>query len=210
MSVTRKNEIYFPHIFPGHPKRNVIGDETFTYNSIDGGFRDIEDFGYLSNTFLGGNVARIGLMKKYGFYACPHTLNKEIIAFCVIKASDVTKEGRKLLAKRFPGMKIIYSDYERVTDVPQETAEERAKAIADFEAAGGNPIMVRRVSAREIVGLVKALKSGRTEKPIAETESAVAAPAAAPTGRPMTHSAGKGKPPKQIVDAMVSAARESE
>jgi len=208
MAFTKNNEIYFPHTFPGAPGRAEMAGVQFEYNSIDGGFVKVEDLGYLENGFLGGNVKQIGKVTKYGFFVCPHRVSKTILAFHVERGGDLTAAGRKLIEKRFPDAKIIYKDYERVEADTKETREQRDNAIAEFQSVGGNPIMVRTVTAREIMSIVKALKAGVPATPVATVEPKAVAPAADPgQTAPMTHSSGKGKPPRKVVDEMISSTK---
>jgi len=200
MNDPTSNVIYFPHTFPGTPKPNTLDDKLITFNDIDGGIVKISDFGYVSNRFLGGECIHLGLMKKYGFYACPDRANKVILAFHVENPALMTALGKKVFEERFPGHRIVYKEYKPDFVMADEDPAEREDIIRQFESVGGSPIMIRKISSKAILDLIKVLKSGTSEKKFAEFSPATFVPAAK-EDEVTANLTGRGVPPKEVVDA---------
>ena len=201
MTDEKNKVIYFPHTFPGTPTPNFLGGEAHTFNSVDAGLFKIGDFGLTINRFLGGECTHLGLIGKYGFYACPDRGNKKILAFYVADPKKVTDLGKQIIQERFPNYRIVYDQYL----VPQEKDDidpnRRAELMKQFEEAGGNPIMVRAVSSKAILDLIKVLRSGTSEHKFAEASPSTFAPIAR-EDEVTAIQTGKGVPPKRVVDAM--------
>lgn len=157
-----KNEIYFPHVIPG----NVLGGIEHSWKkSVNGGAKPIADLCIEPNSFFGGNVVVLGMIKEYGFYACQHRFLQEIVGFYVHDPDMVTDYGKKLLKQRFPGTTIKYEIY---TDKP--LTEKQMKSIKEAKQYGLDhglaPILVDTSTASQIPNLLAAIGSGKAEKPL--------------------------------------------
>jgi hypothetical protein len=164
------NEIYFPHLIPG----NVLGNKEHTFNNVNAGIFPIEKFNLVRNRFFGGNVKNLGLIKEYGFYACPHYLKvKVIVGFFIDDPSQITELGKKLLQEKYPTATIVW---EKITSAPHremtpEEIEKKKEMIKEVVKNGGNAQEVSMATADELEGLLKAQASGSTGKQIEVTDS---------------------------------------
>ena len=166
------NTITFPHVVPSP----MLENKKITVQDIDGGAKPIADFGYTRNTFLGGNVTHVGLMTKYGFYACISVWNQEILGFLVFNPDMVTEHGKKVLKERFSDAVV---SYER--PAPKGlTAEEIAKRNELRELAinmGVAAEMVEHINAEGLNAMISAIKSGVNTKANVKEESVMSTPA---------------------------------
>ena len=160
--------ISFPHIIP----TNKLGNRDWNWNDVDGGIKKLADFGIARNSFFGGQVTILGLIKSLGIWACQHYETKRIVGFYVDTGDRVTDAGRELLAVRFSDCKIAY-----VNEPPKATsisAEDRAKKDAlreELKSHGIAPEMITHTTAKELENLLNAVKSGKVDKPIVEVEA---------------------------------------
>ncbi len=159
------NEIYFPHIIPGH----VLNGKEHTFNNVNAGIFPIEKFNLVRNRFFGGNVKNLGLIKEYGFYACPHYLKtKIIVGFFIDDPSQITELGKKLIKEKYPTVTIIW---EKLTAAPHremtpEEVERKKEMLKQVEKNGGNAQEASLATANELEGLLKAQASGSTGKQV--------------------------------------------
>jgi hypothetical protein len=169
MYIKSTNEIYFPHIIPG----STIGGKVHTWkNNVNGGAKKIVDLCLNQNSFFGGNVLILGLIKEYGFYACQHIDTQEIIGFYVSDPHMVTELGKMLLSERFPNTTIKYEVFVETPPTP-----EQLKDLAEMKQYGLDhgisPIIVEKANAEEIKSCLASLSSGKAEKQMASVETAV-------------------------------------
>lgn len=205
----RNKVIYFPHIFPGTPKPNILNGKEHTKNSVNGGFFNIELFGLAQNRFLGGECNHVGMITEYGFYACPDRDDRKILAFYVSDPKTVTELGKKILIERFPGYRVVFDQYLAPIVTEDEDPVRRAELMKEFEEVGGSPIMVRAISSKAILDLIKVLRSGTSEHKLAEASPSTFAPIARDE-EIKTVQTGKGVPPRRVVDAMSNTRRKAQ
>jgi hypothetical protein len=99
------NEILFPHNIGG----NRLATREYGINNINGGFTPIANYNIIRNSFMGGNVIQLGLVKELGFYICPHYSNmKMIVGFYIHDPEMITALGKQLLQEHYPTYKITY------------------------------------------------------------------------------------------------------
>jgi hypothetical protein len=168
MYIKSTNEIYFPHIIPGA----ILGGKKHVWNDVNGGAKKIVDLCLNQNSFFGGNVLILGLIKEYGFYACQHIDTQEIIGFYVSDPHMVTELGKMLIAERFPSTEI---KYEVFVETPPTAAQ--LKDLAEMKQYGidhgFSPLLVDKSNAEEIRALRASLSSGKAEKSMASVETPV-------------------------------------
>lgn len=165
------NTITFPHIMP----TNRIAGKEHTFNSINGGMTKLADLGIEQNSFLGGNVVTLGLIKEYGFYACPSIYNAEILGFYVHDPAKLTELGRNAIIERFPKYDVVFeikTDKELTAEQIKERKAQRQRWIDE----GISPEIVDHHTADELKNLLKVMQSGAAEKPMAVAEMTVQAP----------------------------------
>jgi hypothetical protein len=159
----KTNEILFPLILHG----STLGGKKHDYNSINGGFKQIADLNLIRNSFYGGNVVKLGFIREYGFFACPHyEQEKTIVGFYIHDPSLVTELGKKLIQERYPNAKVVY---EQITVSAQRvmTQEEITKKRDLTKKAvehGATPDQVTSLTAEELDGFLKASASGVNPK----------------------------------------------
>lgn len=199
--------MWFPHFVPGHKMNGIV----FTKNDIDGGMKELKEFNdekgnpLTVNSFLGGKVSRIGLIKKYGFYLCPtsspaNTNNKvqrgEVLGVYVDKGNDLTAEGKKFIQDRFPTMEIYWEgkpDYS--TEEAQKADAERKRAlIQELVDMGHSPNKFNSYTVEELKDAIKVIDSGKNAAAKVEVENTKEAPEAKSGDVKMgTKSTTKGK-----------------
>lgn len=169
----QKMQITFPHLIPG----NKLGDVEYTFNDVDGGVKRLADFKLVRNSFFGGQVTVLGLIRSLGVWACQHYETRKIIGFYVDDGNRVTEKGKKLIRERFSDCEIIFEPVEDVRQVL--TAEQKAKKnelLNELKAHGVAPELITHTSAAELEGLLKAVKSGSANMKIATEDAKVATP----------------------------------
>lgn len=160
------NIITFPHVIPG----TKLGGEDYTFNHIDGGMKKLADLGIESAYFLGGNVAAVGFVTKLGLYLCPNRWNNQIMAAYVHDPAQLTPLGKAALIERFPDCLVSFEPYRERTMSAEDIKlrdEVRRQAI-EFGIAVEQ---VSALNANELIGLMKAVKSGVAEKKVASAEA---------------------------------------
>lgn len=165
-----KNRITMPHTIP----MPILDGKKYTMNDINGGTTRIADLNIPTNTFWGGNVLVVGMVNELGFYACPSRYDNSIQGFYIHDGTKVTEKGKALLAKRFPGIEIVY---EPVSDeVTPEEAEHLKELRAEAIKVGVASQQITQVSAKELEGLIRAMASGINQANVVETESLTVEP----------------------------------
>ena len=155
------NEITFPHIIP----ITTIDGKAYSWNDVDGGAKQLKEFGMEQNKFFGGNVEKLGLIKDLGMYACkrvPAQGKPSIIGFYVHDASELTKKGRDACKKAFPSAIIKFENYEKKVETPEEIKAYKALQKSYIDK-GMSPALVHG-SAEELAELERAMASGKAEK----------------------------------------------
>lgn len=159
----KTNTIMFPHLFAGA----ILNDKKHNWNNVNGGVKLITDFNLIQNKFFGGNVERLGFIREYGFFLCPHREDWNVImGFYIHDPSLVTELGKEILAKKYPGVTILY---ETATVSPNRvlTAEEfekKKKLIEEALEHGLTAPSVDHATIDELDGLIRAEKSGKAKK----------------------------------------------
>jgi hypothetical protein len=155
------NEVVFPHIITG----NVLNNNIHNINHVNGGMVKIEDLNLSRNKFFGGNVEVLGLIKEYGFYACPHyEMTQNILGFYIHDPSMLTELGKRLIKEKYPNATVIF---EKVTDCPHRemTAEEITKKKELIQKAvetGAVEAEIQNVAMPELENLLKSMGSGKS------------------------------------------------
>jgi hypothetical protein len=169
------NEITFPHIIP----TPVLDGINHSWRDVDGGAITLAELKINQNKFFGGNVDRLGWIKKYGMYACKRTDDKNqqtIVGFYIHDASKLTKLGREMCKKAFPTATIKFVAYDEPTVTPEEIKEYKALQKKYIDK-GMSPELVKSASAEELAELERAIASGKAEKSsgtVAPTETKTA------------------------------------
>lgn len=159
------NEISFPHVIPGA----VLGGEKRTFNSINGGIKNISNLNLVRNRFLGGNVENVGLMSEYGIYACPHYLSKRIMGFFIPSKESLTADGLRVLLERYPNAKILGNTNEQMHKIlTQEQAQKKATLIDEAIERGALRAQVETNTIDELDGLIRAMDSGKAKDVLVE------------------------------------------
>lgn len=132
----KRNLIIFPHSIPV----GILEEKQYTTNDIDGGFTKVVDLGIVPDSFFGGNVRQLGMIKKFGFYACVDMFDNRIRGFHIHDPKKVTELGRKIVNARFKGIDIDWSD------IP-----------AEMIRVGAEVELIDRAKPAELSGLIKNL-----------------------------------------------------
>lgn len=158
--MSTQNEIYFPRTIPA-----VFLKRKFTWKSdVNGGAVSIADLNIKQQSFMGGNVTRLGWITELGLYACPSLYNEEILALYVHDPLKVTEEGKELVKAAFPNDRVIFDVYKEVGFTEAERKQlNKDKAFA--LKAGLPPDIVDRASSEELLSLIAARKSGVSDRP---------------------------------------------
>lgn len=159
--------IRFPWIFPG----NKLNGNEYTHNSINGGFKTIADFNIQKNTFFGGNVDKLGLVKELGIYICPDRWNNQVRGFYVHQFEDVTAEGWKALKATYPNLTFL-PGVEKAPELTKEDIEKRATYRTMALEAGMKPDQVDHLNANELLAALATLEHGQAQKQAAVVEDA--------------------------------------
>lgn len=167
-----KMTITFPHLIVG----NKLSDKEYSWNDVDGGIKKIADMGLVRNQFFGGQCTIMGLIKRLGIWACQHYESRRIIGFYVDDPNRVTDEGRKLLEARFSDCTVIFDkEPPKYQGITAEEKKRRDELRAELIKYGVEPAMITHTTADGLEGLLKAVMSGKSDKPIAEVEAPVVA-----------------------------------
>lgn len=163
--------ISFPHIIP----TNVLDGKEYTWNDVDGGIKKLADFGIARNSFFGGQVTILGLIKALGIWACQHYETKRIVGFYVDDPNRVTDSGRDIIQKRFGDCTIVYTNTPKeVASLSTEEKQKRDSLRDELKAHGVAPEMITHTTAKELENLLNAVKSGKSDKNLASVEQGVA------------------------------------
>jgi hypothetical protein len=153
--------IMFPHVIPG----TTLAGKVHTYDNINGGMKPLSDFNLKVNEFMGGNCGKmIGLIKEYGFYACPHFLQRKLIAFYIHDPEKLTALGKKMIEQTYPEYRVVY---EKVADnihtvVTEEMMRKKLSLLNEVKDRGLNPTFVDKSTAEELEGYLAAVDSGKS------------------------------------------------
>lgn len=157
--------IMFPHVIPG----TTLAGKLHTYDNINGGMRPLADFNLKVNDFMGGNCSKsIGLIKEYGFYACPHFQKRMLIAFYIHDPTRLTALGKKMIEESYPEYRVIY---EVIADnihqvVTQEMINKKMGLLNEVKDRGLNPKYVDKTTVEELEGYLEAVDSGKGLKAV--------------------------------------------
>lgn len=145
----KRNLIIYPHSIP----TGILEGKQYTMNDIDGGFTKVVDLGIVPDSFFGGNVRRLGMITKLGFYACVDMFDNRIRGFHIHDPKKVTALGRKIVNERFAGINIDW------TDIPQEMIR-----------VGMEVELMDKAKPAELTGLIKNLakKVNQVEEEVVE------------------------------------------
>lgn len=167
MYLKQTNEIYFPHLIP----TNVLGGKKHEWGDVNGGAKTIADLSLNPNSFFGGRVNVLGLIKEYGLYACLQREANNVIGFYIHDPEQLTALGKKLVKQYFEGIKVVFEIY---AEKPPTEAQKKklAETREYYKTHGMAPELVSHSTADELVALAKAIDSGKAEKPMAEAQSA--------------------------------------
>jgi len=167
MYLKRTNEIYFPHLIP----TNVLGEKVHKWSDVNGGAKNIETLGLKANSFFGGRVSVLGLIKEYGMYACQQRESNNVIGFYVHDPEQLTPLGKKLVKQYFDGIKVVFETY--VEKAPTEAEKKKLAQVREKYREQGMPSeLVDHSTVDELVALEKAIESGKAEKAMAVVQSA--------------------------------------
>ena len=156
------NEILFPHLIPG----NMLGGKEHTYNNVNGGVRNIAEFNLIGNKFFGGNVSKLGLIKEYGFYACPHREQPlKVLGFYIHDPEQMTNLGRELLQAKYPNARIVNAKITASVhrELSAEEVARKKELLKQAEENGLSAPLVSQSTVDELEGLIKASASGKSE-----------------------------------------------
>jgi len=158
------NEITFPHIISG----NILGGKVHNSGCINGGMKMITDkpFNLIKNRFFGGNCIRLGLIKEYGFYACPHIIDqKKILGFYINDPDLVTDVGKKVIAQQYPNITINYitTSCSVHRELTPDELERKKELIAQAIEKGIDAPKITDNTTEELEGLLQAINSGRAK-----------------------------------------------
>lgn len=160
--------ITFPHVIPS----NKLNNKDYTWNDVDGGIKKIADFGLVRNQFFGGQVTIMGLISNLGIWACKHYETNRIVGFYVDDPNRVTEFGRKVLTNRFTDCDVVF---EKTDTTPQGITPEERKRRQELQTElikyGVEPQMITHTTADGLEGLLKAVMSGKAEKPLAVVDN---------------------------------------
>ena len=157
----KTNTITFPHIII----RPFLAGREYTFNDIHGGIFPIAKFNLVVDSFLGGNVDLLGLIKDYGFYLCPDRFDKQRIRGFYFPDPDMlTDAGKRLLEQHYKGVTIVY---EKVSATPHkaissEDMQKKIELIQEAKKYGVQAYEVDGASLKEVEGVLKAAKSGKS------------------------------------------------
>ena len=152
-----KNEITFPHIIPG----NKLGGKEYGFNDINGGMTPIANLDLVQNSFFGGNVRQLGLIKELGLYACPAFWGKQIIGFYIHDPSSLTDIAKDHLEDRFPGITICYQvDTPAEKTLTKEEQEEKERLKKEALDKGLAAETITHTTVDELKSLIDAFDSG--------------------------------------------------
>lgn len=173
----KTNTLTFPHVIVG----DKLGGKAHVFNSINGGFVSIADLNLTHNTFFGGNVDKLGIVKEYGFFICPSRWNNQVLGFYVHDPDKVTELGKSLIQAKYPDYVIDYQpvcekkmtkeEFARWQELKREAAE---KGVAADE--------ITHLSADGLVAVIATLEKGvNPNAHYAETPPVVAPVSKKPT-----------------------------
>ena len=164
MYVKSSNQIFFPHIIP----KTMLNGVEHAWNSVNGGAISIADLNISANTFFGGNVTRLGMIKEYGFYACQSLYaNDKILGFYIHDPSIVTELGKKLIRAAFPSCLVMFDTYHESTMTEADYKELRSMK-EDAAEHGLSPDLINHSNAVELKALIQSVKSGHSSNKAAE------------------------------------------
>lgn len=157
-----KNEITFPHIIPG----NKLADKEYSYNDINGGMTPIANLNLVQNSFFGGNIRQLGMVKDLGFYACPAFWGKQILGFYIHDPSTITEKGKELLESRFPNTTICYQaeDPNKNKDLTPEQRKEKEKLRKEALEKGLAAETITHTTVEELKTLIASFESGEVDE----------------------------------------------
>jgi hypothetical protein len=158
------NEITFPHIISG----NILGGKVHNTGCINGGFRMVTDapFNLIKNRFLGGISSKLGLIKEYGFYACPHFVDqKKIVGFYIHDPESLTELGKRLIKEQYPSITInfITTSCTAHRELTPKELEHKKELIAEAIDKGLSAPDISTNTPEELEGLLRAVNSGKAK-----------------------------------------------
>lgn len=163
MQTTKTNLlIMHRYIIPGVK----LGSKVHTWNDVNGGVKKVPDLGMDMNTFYGGRVEILGLIKEYGFYLCKDYATKEVIGFYVHDGANVTEIGRKLLESRFAGCTLQFEPFIDNGGMSEQEIEERESLREAALRRGYSAVELSRNNATELKALVEAFDAGKPEQKV--------------------------------------------
>jgi len=173
----KTNTITFPHVIVG----DMLGSKKHTFNNVNNGFTAIADLNLTHNTFFGGNVDKLGMVKEYGFFLCPSRWNNQILGFYIHDPNLITEQGKFLIQQKFPDCQIDFQpvaekkmtkeEFARWQELKREAAE---KGVAADE--------ITHLSADGLVAVIETLEKGvNPNAHYAETPPVVAPVSKKPT-----------------------------
>jgi len=171
MYYKQTNELKFPHTIP----TPILGGKKHVWNDVNGGAKKVADLCIDVNTFWGGNVILLGWIKEYGMYACPQRDTGIVLGFYVHEPDKLTELGRKLVKEAFPSYNVVFEVATEHKLTAEEIAE-RQRVKQYYLDHGMAPNLVDHSTAEELEGLLKALESGKAEKPMAVDAGTTVAP----------------------------------
>ncbi|MFA6358974.1 MAG: hypothetical protein WCY09_09990 [Candidatus Omnitrophota bacterium] len=157
----KTNTIMFPHIIAGA----MLGGKKHTWNNVNGGAKLISDFNLIQNKFFGGNVQRLGMIKEYGFFLCPHYVDWNIImGFYIHDPALVTELGKKLLQDKYPGVNIVYETATITANrvLTPEEFEKKKVLVEEAREHGLSAPEVDHATLEELDGLIRSVDSGKS------------------------------------------------
>lgn len=155
--------ITFPHIILGNKLQGI----EHTYNCVNGGIKPIADFNLKTNKFFGGNVLRMGFVKEYGFYACPHfELSKLILGFYIHDPVTLTELGRRIIKEMYPGKEIVWEKVSPTVhrDMTPEELQRKRELIEQAKERGVQESQISNSTIEELDGVLRAIDSGHAQK----------------------------------------------
>jgi len=154
-----KNQITFPHTIP----TAILNGKTYVWNDVNGGAKPIGAFGLLSNSFWGGRVNILGLVKELGFWAAldkNDPKRQKVLGFYLANPKDITELGKWIISEIFPGYEMLYimhEDLPTITEDP-EARKKLNKEAMDMGVLGGDFKHISRASVGTLKSLIESAK----------------------------------------------------
>lgn len=175
------NELYITrHTIPGR----VLDGKEYTFNSVNGGAKKIENFTspygehYKQGDFFGGNVALLGFITELGFYACvSNKPDRKILGFYVDNGATITDYGKEVLTKRFEDVATIHWVGDPPKGITQDDINRKNALMEEAMKYGHSITTLNKLNVKEMDGLLKAMQSGKRSDANVVVETAVVAPA---------------------------------